>query len=63
MKFVGNGREIEMAFAPVAGTAFFAPFRISIANMLGNIVVQASRFEVQAPSSVRASATTGEGAR
>ena len=63
VKFVGDGREIEIAFAPVAGTPLLAPFRISIANMLGNLVVQASRFEVQAPSSVRASATTGEAAR
>ena len=30
-----------MAFAPVAGTRLLAPFRISIANMLGNLVVQA----------------------
>lgn len=53
-------REIEIAFAPVAGTHVLAPFRISIANMLGNLVVQASRFEVHAPASVRASATTGQ---
>lgn len=53
-------REIEIAFAPVAGTRVLAPFRISITNMLGNLVVQANRFEVHAPASVRASATTGQ---
>jgi hypothetical protein len=62
VKYLGEGREIEIAFAPVAGTLVLAPWRISIANMLGNLVVQANRFEVQAPSSVRAS-TTGEKVR
>jgi hypothetical protein len=37
-----------------------APFRVSVANMLGNLVVQASRFEVVAPASLRASTTTGQ---
>lgn len=51
-----EGRDIEMAFAPVAGTRLLAPFRITIANMLGNLVVQANRFDV-----VRAPVTTGRG--
>jgi hypothetical protein len=63
IKFLGDGREIEMAFAPVAGTALLAPFRIAITNMLGNIIVQANRFDVQARSPTRASATTGETVR
>jgi hypothetical protein len=62
VKYLGEGRAIEIAFAPVAGTKLLAPFRIAIANMLGNLVVQASRFEAQAPASVRASATTGPAA-
>ena len=60
IKYLSEGRDIEMALAPVAGTRLLAPFRMSIANMLGNLVVQASRFEVLAPPSVRASATTGQ---
>jgi hypothetical protein len=50
-----DGRDIEIAFAPVAGTRLLAPFRVTIANMLGNLVVQATRFEAVA-------ATTGQGA-
>jgi len=60
IKYLSEGREIEIAFAPVAGTRLLAPFRVSIANMLGNLVVQANRFEVIAPSSARAAASTGQ---
>jgi Protein of unknown function (DUF3108) len=49
-----DGREIELALAPIAGTRLLAPFRIAIANMLGNLVMQATRFETLAPSAVRA---------
>ena len=61
IKYLSEGRDIEIAFAPVTGTHVLAPFRISIANMLGNLVVQADRFEVHASASVRASTTTGQG--
>jgi hypothetical protein len=55
-----RGRAIDIGFAPVAGTGMLAPFRVSVANMLGNLVVQATRFEVLAPNALRASATTGQ---
>lgn len=60
IKYLSVGREIEIAFAPIAGTQMLAPFRVSVANMLGNLVVQASRFEVHAPASARAAVTTGQ---
>ncbi|MEA2905482.1 MAG: hypothetical protein QOI12_2869 [Alphaproteobacteria bacterium] len=60
VNYLSEGREIEIAFAPLAGTRVLAPFRVSVANMLGNLVVQASRFEVVAPASLRASTTTGQ---
>jgi len=47
IKFV-DGREIEMAFAPIAGTRVLAPFRISVFHTLGNLVIQANRFEIAA---------------
>ena len=56
IKYLAEGRDIEMALAPVAGTRLLAPFRVTVANMLGNLVVQANRFDV-----VRTSATTGQG--
>jgi hypothetical protein len=40
-----DGRAIELTLAPIAGTRLLAPFRLSIANMLGDIVVEATAFE------------------
>jgi hypothetical protein len=57
VKFLSQGRDIEMAFVPVAGTRLLAPFRITIVSMLGNLVVQANRFEA-----VHTAATTGQSA-
>jgi hypothetical protein len=34
-----------MALAPIAGTRLLAPFRITATYMLGNVVMQATRFE------------------
>jgi Protein of unknown function (DUF3108) len=62
-KYLGDGREITIAFAPVAGTRLMAPLRISVVNLLGNLVALANRFEVQAHSSARASVTTGQAVR
>jgi Protein of unknown function (DUF3108) len=39
------GRDIQLALAPIAGTRLLAPFRLSIANLLGDIVVQATAFK------------------
>jgi hypothetical protein len=66
--YAGPAVVCAVAFQPVAGhrsssiagTRLLAPFRMSIANMLGDLVVQANRFEVLAPDSMRASATTGQ---
>lgn len=55
MNFLTNGREMEIAFAPVAGTAVLAPLRITVFHMLGNVVMQATRFET-GPATVGAGA-------
>ena len=60
VKYLADGRDIEIALAPVAGTGVLAPFRLSVSNMLGNLTVNATRFEVTAPASVRAGTTTGQ---
>lgn len=52
-KYLTEGREIEIWFAPVAGTPLLAPFRLSIASMIGNMVIAASRFET-APALAKA---------
>jgi hypothetical protein len=44
LDYLTDGREIELAFAPVAGTRLLAPFRLSIASLLGNLVIEATDF-------------------
>jgi hypothetical protein len=52
-----DGREIELTLAPIAGTRLLAPFRLSIANMLGDIVVEAATFETSTMPTESAAAT------
>ncbi len=49
VKYLSEGREMEMALAPVAGTRFLVPFRVSVVSMIANLVIVADRFEVIAP--------------
>jgi hypothetical protein len=48
VKYLSEGREMEMALAPVAGTRLLAPFRVSVVSMLANLVIEANRFEATA---------------
>jgi hypothetical protein len=45
VKYLSEGREMEVALAPVAGTRLLAPFRLSVVSMLANLVIEASQFE------------------
>jgi hypothetical protein len=45
VSFLSQGRDIELWLAPVAGTRLLAPVRLLLANMLGNLVVQANEFQ------------------
>lgn len=59
VKYLSEGRDMELWFAPIAGTRLIAPFRASVASMLGNVVVQATQFEVLSQTAA-ASRTTGQ---
>ena len=51
LKYLSEGREIEIALAPIAGTRLLAPFRLSVVSTLANLVIEANRFEtVMAPA-------------
>ena len=50
VKYLSEGREMEIALAPVAGTRLLAPFRLSVVSMLANLVIEANRFEATAPA-------------
>ena len=45
VKYLSEGREMEIVLAPVAGTRLLAPFRLSVVSMLANLVIEANRFE------------------
>jgi Protein of unknown function (DUF3108) len=45
VKYLSEGREMEVALAPIAGTRLLAPFRVSVVGMLANLVIEANRFE------------------
>lgn len=45
-KFMTNNKEIEVWLAPVAGTRFVVPYRISMLSMVGTTVVEATAFDV-----------------
>jgi Protein of unknown function (DUF3108) len=48
VKYLSEGREMEMALAPIAGTRLLAPFRILIVSALANLVIEANQFEATA---------------
>ena len=54
VKYLSQDRDIELWLAPVAGAHLVAPIRLSISNMLGNLVVQATEFQATPPSPARA---------
>jgi len=56
VKYLSEGREMEIALAPIAGTRLLAPFRISIMSTLANLMIEANRFETtMAPAPASAS--------
>jgi hypothetical protein len=50
VKYLSEGREMEIALAPVAATRLLVPFRMSVVSMLANLVIEANQFEATAPA-------------
>jgi hypothetical protein len=51
LKYLSEGREIEIALAPIAGTRLLAPFRLSVVSRLANLMIEPNRFEtITAPA-------------
>ena len=44
VKYLSEGREMEIALAPIAGTRLLAPFRLSVVSTLANLMIEANRF-------------------
>jgi Protein of unknown function (DUF3108) len=49
VKYLSEGREMEMALAPIAGTRLLAPFQLSVVSTLANLTIEANRLEMTAP--------------
>jgi len=45
VKYVAGRRDLELWFAPIAGTSFIAPIRVSIPTLIGTLEIQADQFE------------------
>jgi hypothetical protein len=51
VKYLSEGRQMELALAPIAGTRLLAPFRLSVVSTLANLMIEANRFEtIMAPA-------------
>ena len=48
IKFLSEGRDIEVWLVPVTGTRILAPIRLSVASFVGNMVLHADQFETTA---------------
>jgi hypothetical protein len=51
VKYLSEGREMEIALAPITGTRLLAPFRLLVVSALANLMIEANRFEtIMAPA-------------
>jgi hypothetical protein len=62
VKYLSEGREMEIALAPVAGTRLLAPFRMLVVSALANLVIEANKFEATAQSQDASTVCCPEGA-
>jgi hypothetical protein len=45
VKYLSGGRDLELWLAPLAGTSVLGPYRLSVANLIGNLVIEAVGYE------------------
>src|SRR5262245_59928106 len=50
VKYLSEGRDMEVALAPAPGMHLLAPFRVSVTGRVANLVIVANRFETTARS-------------
>jgi hypothetical protein len=67
VKYLTGGREMELWLAPISGTRLVGPYRLAVANLLGDLVIAATSYDVMPLSSpalpLRPSLTTEPPAR
>lgn len=52
VKYLTGGREMELWLAPITGTRLLGPYRLSVANLVGDLVIAATSYEVIPSASV-----------
>jgi hypothetical protein len=50
VKYVAGRRDLELWFAPIAGTSFIAPIRVLMPTLIGTLEIQANQFETATSS-------------
>jgi hypothetical protein len=45
LKYIAGRRDIEIAFAPMAGARYLAPLRLTVPTLLGTIAIEATQFD------------------
>jgi hypothetical protein len=45
VKYLSEGREMEIALAPLVGMRLLAPFRVTVVIMLATLMIEANQFE------------------
>jgi hypothetical protein len=48
VKYVAGRRDMELWFAPIAGTSIMAPVRVLMPTLIGTLRIQADQFEAAA---------------
>ncbi len=48
VKYVAGRRNVELWFAPIAGTSIMAPVRVLMPTLIGTLIIQADQFEAAA---------------
>ena len=48
VKYIAGRRDMELWFAPIAGTSIMAPVRVLMPTLIGTLTIQADQFEAAA---------------
>jgi len=60
VKYLAGRRDLELWFAPIAGTSFIAPIRVLLPTLIGTLEIAAEQFDaVAVPSAVTPAASPG----
>ncbi len=49
VKYVADRRDMELWFAPIAGTSIVAPIRVTMPTLIGTLEIEADQFKILAP--------------